>query len=434
MMAGRKRQRNPASYLSDDLLIEILVRLPPRPLGRFKCVSRSWRDLISGPVHRRRLAHTDAASGFFYHVHGDGYRAPVTTDLNFTALCPPDGGGGSPPAFLDQAFPFLPSSSTRTRTELLDSCNGLLLLRCHRPSGDELAAPHYIVCNPATQGWAVELPVPLPEPSRARNPFELGSEISRRRRERQQRRESTRPAALAFDPAVSPHFHVFELVEDDGRPSSRYGGAAVKAVRIYSSETGEWVLRNSEWSYRIAYAGENAYFNGGEWSYRLAYAGKHAYLNGSLHLTTTDTEKGMVVVASVDTKGQTWRATRVCPEPPATLGAPGVTGQSQRRLLYVDASSAAYARDLSVYALEDCGGGGGAERWILKHRARSLDPSGGQSVVAIHPGCNVIFLFDSRRRSLIAYDMDHGTTRVVHSFTDATSNYHFFPYVPLYLQ
>ena len=85
MMAGRKRRQwNPASYLSDDLLIEILVRLPARPLGRFKCVSRSWRDLISGPVHHRRLAHTDAASGFFYHVHGDGYprvRAPVTTDL-----------------------------------------------------------------------------------------------------------------------------------------------------------------------------------------------------------------------------------------------------------------------------------------------------------------------------------------------------------------
>ena len=59
-----------------------------------------------------------------------------------------------------------------------------------------------------------------------------------------------------------------------------------------------------------------------------------------------------------------------------------------------------------------CGGGGGAKRWMLKHSARSLDPSG-QSVVAIHPDCSVIFLFDSQRRSLIAYD--HGTTRVVHS-------------------
>ncbi|KAG2594211.1 hypothetical protein PVAP13_5NG631400 [Panicum virgatum] len=331
-MAGGKRQRNPASYLSDDLLIEILVRLPARPLGRFKCVSRSWRYLISSPVHHRRLAHTDAASGFFYQrVPDDGYprvRAPVTTDLSFTALCPPDGegGGGSPSPFLDQAFPFLPCSSNRARTELLDSCNGHLLLRCHCPSDDhELASPPlYIVCDPATQGWAVELPVGWSN-----------------------RGESIRPATLAFDPAVSPHFHVFELVEDDGRRrySSRYG-AAVKAVRIYSSETGEWVVRNSEWSYRISCAGENACFNGSEWRYSLAYAGKHAYLNGSLHLTTTDTENGLVVVASVDTKGQTWRATRVCP---AIHGAPGVIDQSQRRLLYVDAGS--------VYSLE--GGGGG---------------------------------------------------------------------------
>ena len=71
-------------------------------------------------------------------------------------------------------------------------------------------------------------------------------------------------------------------------------------------------------------------------SYRLVYAGKHTYHNDFLHLTTTDTEN---VVASVDTKGHTWRATRVCLEAPATLGAPGVIGQSQRRLLYVDAGS-----------------------------------------------------------------------------------------------
>jgi len=95
----------------------------------------------------------------------------------------------------------------------------------------------------------------------------------------------------------------------------------------------------------------------------------------------------------------------VCPEAPATLGAPGVIGQSQRRLLYVDAGSG-YDCDLSVYALED-GSGGGAKRWMLKHSARSLDPSG-QSVVAIHPDCSGIFLFDSQRRSLFAYD--HGTT------------------------
>lgn len=36
------RKRNPAANLSDDLIVEILVRLPERPLRRYKCVSRSW--------------------------------------------------------------------------------------------------------------------------------------------------------------------------------------------------------------------------------------------------------------------------------------------------------------------------------------------------------------------------------------------------------
>jgi hypothetical protein len=81
--------------------------------------------------------------------------------------------------------------------------------------------------------------------------------------------------------------------------------------------------------------------------------------------------------------------------------------------------------------------------WVLKHRAMSsLDPSGKEmwfgkrhSVVAIHPDCAVVFLFDARRQRLLAYDMDHGTTCAVHTFTNASSRKHlFFPYVPLYSQ
>jgi hypothetical protein len=95
-----------------------------------------------------------------------------------------------------------------------------------------------------------------------------------------------RPAVLAFDPAVSSHFHVMELVGGNSL-------VKVKAVRIYASETGEWVLKNTEWRH-----------------VDVAYAGKHAYLNGFLHLATT-TASGMVV-ASVDAAGQTWRTTYAC--------------------------------------------------------------------------------------------------------------------------
>nr|TKW18875.1 hypothetical protein SEVIR_5G460900v2 [Setaria viridis] len=371
---GRDRGARGGHHERRDLIVEILARLPERPLRRSKCVCRSWRDLISGPVHRRRLAHTDAASGFFYHANADGSWAPVT-DLKFTGLCrPPVEGGVSPtPPSLDQEFAFQPPSYTRTHVELLDSCNGLLLLRYYDAS-DELAAAVYIVCNPSTQDY-VELPPPPPEPSHV-------PDLEQERRQR-----LPRPAALAFDPAVSSHFHVFELEEERSPVFPEYS-PFVTAVQIYSSETRRWVARRSGWNYHVAYSGE------------------HAYLNGFLHRP-----------------GETWL--------------PRVIGQSQRRLLYADAGSG-HARELSVYALEDCGGGAG--RWVLKHRTRSLDPSGKvrfgkqHRLVAIHPDCNVVFLFDSRRRSLIAYDMDRGTTRVVHTFTVATGKHHFFPYIPLYLQ
>jgi hypothetical protein len=52
-----------ATTLPDDLVVEILSRLPVRPLLRCKYVSRAWRDLIiSHPDHRRRLAQTISTS------------------------------------------------------------------------------------------------------------------------------------------------------------------------------------------------------------------------------------------------------------------------------------------------------------------------------------------------------------------------------------
>ena len=50
------RRRNPADKLTEDLLIEILSRVPYRSLCRFKCVSKAWRDTISDdPSFQRDL-------------------------------------------------------------------------------------------------------------------------------------------------------------------------------------------------------------------------------------------------------------------------------------------------------------------------------------------------------------------------------------------
>ncbi|KAK8459074.1 hypothetical protein SEVIR_2G068201v4 [Setaria viridis] len=53
--------------LPDDPLAEILSRVPAKSLCRFKCVSKSWRDLIAGRLRCRRFPQT--LQGFIY---GDG--------------------------------------------------------------------------------------------------------------------------------------------------------------------------------------------------------------------------------------------------------------------------------------------------------------------------------------------------------------------------
>ncbi|KAF6987989.1 hypothetical protein CFC21_005579 [Triticum aestivum] len=80
-----KRRRCPAANLTDDLVVEILSRLPARSVCRFKCVSTTWRDLISHPVNRTKLPQTLA--GFF--TKHDGETVPCCNGLLLL-----DSGGG----------------------------------------------------------------------------------------------------------------------------------------------------------------------------------------------------------------------------------------------------------------------------------------------------------------------------------------------------
>ncbi|XP_039834698.1 putative F-box protein At1g47300 [Panicum virgatum] len=109
-----------AAYLPDDLVVDILARLPAKSLCRFKCVSRRWRALISDKFSSA----AQTLSGFFVS------RAPA---WRFTVLpssvTPPGGGtGGLPP--VDASLSFLPPSCVEGEIKMLDSCNWLLLLLC----------------------------------------------------------------------------------------------------------------------------------------------------------------------------------------------------------------------------------------------------------------------------------------------------------------
>ncbi|CAN6287442.1 unnamed protein product [Urochloa humidicola] len=207
----KKKRNNPAASLTDDLIVEILSRLPVKSLYRFKCVSRHWRALISHPDHRTRFPQTLA--GVFYRSW-DSTRFPqdarhfssVSEIRNRTLICP--------------SLSFFPGYESISL--ILDICNGLLLC-CLRSLSESSSSSHrtsfrYLVCNPATESWVV-----LPDSG-------CGSQL--------------RITCLGFDPAVSLHFHVFEFIENEDE--------YVEGVQIYSSKTGAWSYKESEWGNNIS--------------------------------------------------------------------------------------------------------------------------------------------------------------------------------------
>ncbi|KAM0824083.1 hypothetical protein ACQ4PT_070444 [Festuca glaucescens] len=167
-----------ASLLTDDLIVEILSRLPARSVHRLKCVSPSWRDLIADPVHRKKLPHTLA--GFLYNTYARV--DPRFHDFHFADVSI---GAATP---IDPSLRFLPRDKYWYVAQL-DACNGLLLCRSYMPSSpsakdDDVVESRYILCNPATERW-------LHLPSHPKVP--PGGRVFLR---------------LAFDPAATSYFHV----------------------------------------------------------------------------------------------------------------------------------------------------------------------------------------------------------------------------------
>lgn len=146
--SGRLRGEGPRDGGARRLTspIEIISRLPARSVCRFKCVSTTWRDLISHPVHRMKLPQTLSRSTIVRLCHGQFPISPMSL------------------AQVSRWSPLRLAScqSTNARIFLLDSCNGLLLCRwCYGTefsTGEwDLTDYHHFVCNPATKEW-VALP------------------------------------------------------------------------------------------------------------------------------------------------------------------------------------------------------------------------------------------------------------------------------------
>ncbi|XBH81958.1 hypothetical protein VPH35_107437 [Triticum aestivum] len=316
----------------------------------FKCVSKPWRYLISDRNHRKRLPQTLA--GFFYVSESwDNNRLCPIFEQHFSNL------SGCQPPLVNPMLPFLPNHADMS---VLDCCKGLLLL-CHHKSTSSLRHYDYFVCNPATEKW-----VALPD-------LGVGDDDE----------FFPYPSCLVFDPAVSSHFHVFLYQEGIGSTGQ---------VRIYSSRTGRWIIRDMSLNRWICLR-STVYFNG------LLYFLTYEYV-----LVTMDLEaKELKEIKLPDAGGSTFF----------------LLGQSQGCLWYV-------AKDedenkISFWTLED-----GA--WSFNH---SFPGSDCQHPVAFHPDCNTFFFTMGLENRLMSYNIDRGKARCL--FVLGSGHFDWFrPYVPCF--
>lgn len=159
--------------MGEDVLSEILVRLPHKSLARFQCVSTAWRGLISADYLRRRLPLI--TSGVLFHDaprDGGGGRQPYTyARASSSSLSSPSASGETGGVAEADDMGFFPSHGTST---IIDGCNGLLLYYASSPR------QAFHVVSPTTRRWAA-----LPAP-----------------------RRRTLLSVLSFDPCASPHYKV----------------------------------------------------------------------------------------------------------------------------------------------------------------------------------------------------------------------------------
>ncbi|XP_047076005.1 F-box protein At5g07610-like [Lolium rigidum] len=384
-MARRSRKKKqPAVSLTDDLLVEILARVPYRSLCRFKCVSQSWHALCSDPDLRKMSPQT--LSGFFCHARME--RDGRDSRVRFVNLS----GKGRP--LVDPDLLFL-HDFLAIGLQLVDCCSSLLLCKCFKNYVDA----DWVVCNPATEKWTV---MPATEALHCSNSFTI---------------------RLGFDPAIPTRFEAFVLKQD-----SLFNGR-ITGVEIYSSETGQWISMKSEWGSETCVDDNDSQF---------------VFFNDTLHFTTFHSARDDFCMedsrcecdyslVTVDTEGKTWRK---FPLPYRDTSFCSI-GQSQGRLYAMHIDHGKNQCILSVWLLEDYATG----QWILMHTANVPQLFGRHcrdrgefcSLIAIHPECNVIFLIDGVTRMLVSYNMDNRKVHAICSIGEYCP-LPFRPYIPCFAE
>lgn len=182
----------------------------------------------------------------------------------------------------------------------------------------------YIVCNPTTEQWVAVPSAGCPSPSDDASTY------------------------VVFDPAVSPHFHLFHLWEN--------ANLGVIEVRTYSSETRVWINCTSK---------QRKWQEGGGWKLwhkvRATFMG-NTFVNGMLHFIIVHGYIRNYLITGIGLEGKTCKVIRW----------PGIRGssalfldQSQGHLYCISGyreGEGFYQSGISIWVLQDYD----TEEWQLK--------------------------------------------------------------------
>jgi F-box interacting protein len=348
-MEGELMGGDPMSKLTDDILVDIISRLPYKSTCCCKCVSTRWRDFFSHPDHRKKLP--QPLAGFFHDGCNNNNQFPKTARY-FTKVS----GEGGP--LVDPSLSFLPQYDS---LDILDCCNGLLLCRCWETADHKTL--DYVVCNPATQKWVV---VPATDWSSKVNVARLG-----------------------FDPTVSSHFHVFEFIDEKawGIDESELTpcDGRIETLAIYSSVLGVWKHQSLD-----------------SFAFAIPKDSKGVFVNGVLHLATS-----YKFIAAVDVGGNEWRFIdiRVPPYYDDARDDAIFVSQGQLYLTNIYAGS-----ELLVWALEDYSVEEWTLKHNVSllelFGARYSSFADHFSFISFHPERNVIFIVCGHENTLMSYELD----------------------------
>jgi hypothetical protein len=201
----------PLALLPDDVLADVLRRLPPRGLAVSRCVCKAWLAVVDA----LRLLRADllplSLGGFFLNFN------TYSISEFFSPLS--DG------PCISGKHDYLPQKSTDSWGYVDDHCNGLVLIHDSDDNGDRIS---YLL-NPATRWLALVHSCP-PSPMEIKNTFQV--------------------QYIVYDPAESPYYDVVSVTRFQWYESSRDAldpeieqsewPPLVYTLHVFSSRTGQW--------------------------------------------------------------------------------------------------------------------------------------------------------------------------------------------------